>query len=75
MDADGKNVKRLTYEPGYDGGAFFNARLHQDRLARVAARPGKELEEYKALLAQQLVQADASSSSTSRTPTAPTRTR
>ncbi|MDP7654911.1 MAG: peptidase M28, partial [Roseibacillus sp.] len=25
MDADGSNVKRLTSEPGYDGGAFFNA--------------------------------------------------
>ena len=25
MDADGSNVKRLTDEPGYDGGPFFNA--------------------------------------------------
>ncbi|MCF6314657.1 MAG: M28 family peptidase [Verrucomicrobiales bacterium] len=25
MDADGKNVKRLTTSPGYDGGPFFNA--------------------------------------------------
>ena len=25
MDADGSNVKRLTSEPGYDGGPFFNA--------------------------------------------------
>ena len=25
MDADGKNVQRLTSTPGYDGGAFFNA--------------------------------------------------
>ena len=25
MDADGKNVRRLTNTPGYDGGAFFNA--------------------------------------------------
>ena len=24
MDKDGKNVKRLTHTPGYDGGAFFN---------------------------------------------------
>ena len=25
MDADGKNVRRLTNDAGYDGGAFFNA--------------------------------------------------
>lgn len=25
MDADGKNVKRLTDSPGYDGGTFFSA--------------------------------------------------
>jgi len=25
MDADGKNVRRLTKAPGYDGGPFFNA--------------------------------------------------
>ena len=24
MDTDGKNIKRLTHEPGYDGGAFFS---------------------------------------------------
>ncbi|MCS6858918.1 MAG: M20/M25/M40 family metallo-hydrolase [Abditibacteriales bacterium] len=24
MDANGKNVRRLTHEPGYDGGAFFS---------------------------------------------------
>ncbi|HEY4491174.1 MAG TPA: hypothetical protein VI958_04195, partial [Acidobacteriota bacterium] len=25
MDADGKNLRRLTHTPGYDGGAFFSA--------------------------------------------------
>lgn len=25
MDADGSNVRRLTHEPGYDGGPFFSA--------------------------------------------------
>lgn len=24
-DIDGLNVKRLTFEPGYDGGAFYSA--------------------------------------------------
>ena len=70
MDADGKNVKRLTHTPGYDGGAFFNADCTQDRLARVAPKPGKELDEYQALLAQRPRAPDASSSSTSPTPTA-----
>ncbi len=54
MDADGKNVKRLTFTPGYDGGAFFN----QDcsRIVWRASRPkGKALEEYQSLLAQGLV--------------------
>ena len=41
MDADGKNVRRLTHTPGYDGGAFFNRRLHADRLARLAAQAGQ----------------------------------
>jgi len=25
MDLDGKNVRRMTYTPGYDGGAFFSS--------------------------------------------------
>ena len=37
MDADGKNVRRLTDAPGYDGGAFFSPDCSQDRLARLAA--------------------------------------
>ncbi|CUS87081.1 WD40-like Beta Propeller Repeat [Candidatus Kryptonium thompsonii] len=24
MDLDGRNIKRLTFEKGYDGGAFFS---------------------------------------------------
>lgn len=55
MDADGKNVKRLTFTPGYDGGAFFNRDC--TRLVWRASRPkpGKELEDYQSLLAQGLV--------------------
>ncbi len=54
MDADGKNVKRLTFTPGYDGGAFFNTDC--SRIVWRASRPkGKALEEYQALLAQGLV--------------------
>src|SRR4051794_16842865 len=54
MDADGKNVKRLTHTMGYDGGAFFNADC--TKIVWRASRPvGKELEDYKRLLAERLV--------------------
>jgi len=54
MDADGKNVKQLTSSPGYDGGAFFSTDC--SRIVWRSSRPqGKELDEYKALLAQNLV--------------------
>jgi hypothetical protein len=54
MDADGKNVVRLTSTPGYDGGAFFNADC--TKIVWRASRPkGKDLEDFKALLAQNLV--------------------
>jgi Tol biopolymer transport system component len=53
-DAAGKNVKRLTDEPGYDGGAFFSADCTQ--IVWRASRPeGAALEEYKKLLAEGLV--------------------
>ena len=55
MDADGKNVKRLTNTPGYDGGAFFNADCSKIVWRASRPRPGKELEDYKALLAKGLV--------------------
>jgi Tol biopolymer transport system component len=54
MDADGKNVKQLTSAPGYDGGAFFSADC--SKIVWRSSRPaGKDLDEYKALLAQNLV--------------------
>jgi len=55
MDRDGKNVKRLTHAVGYDGGAFFNDDC--TKLVWRASRPkaGPELDEYKALLKQNLV--------------------
>jgi hypothetical protein len=55
MDADGKNVKRLTDTPGYDGGAFFNADCSKIVYRASRPRPGKELDDYKKLLAQNLV--------------------
>lgn len=54
MDADGKNAKQLTSTPGYDGGAFFSADC--SRIVWRSSRPqGKDLDDYKALLAQNLV--------------------
>jgi hypothetical protein len=54
MDADGKNVVRLTHEIGYDGGAFFSPDC--SKIVWRSSRPtGKDLEEYQALLKQNLV--------------------
>jgi Tol biopolymer transport system component len=54
MDADGKNANQLTNSPGYDGGAFFSPDC--SKIVWRSSRPqGKDLEEYKALLAQHLV--------------------
>src|SRR5262245_53037608 len=55
MDADGKNVKRLTTGVGYDGGAFFNADCTRIVWRASRPRPGPELDDYKRLLAQNLV--------------------
>jgi Tol biopolymer transport system component len=54
MNADGSNVIRLTDTPGYDGGAFFSADCSQ--IVWRAAHPrGADLEDYRRLLAQNLV--------------------
>ncbi len=54
MDADGSHLRQLTDLPGYDGGAFFSPDC--SKLVWRTSRPtGKDLEDYKALLAQNLV--------------------
>ena len=55
MDADGGDVRRLTDTPGYDGGAFYSADCQQIvwRASRPAA--GEELEDFRQLLAEDLV--------------------
>jgi Tol biopolymer transport system component len=55
MDADGKNVKRLTSTPGYDGGAFFNKDCSKIVWRASRPKPGKELDDFKGLLAKGLV--------------------
>ncbi|MFN2238596.1 MAG: M20/M25/M40 family metallo-hydrolase [Thermoanaerobaculia bacterium] len=52
------NVKRLTDEPGYDGGAFYNADCTE--IVWRASRPeGEELADYRRLLAQNLIRPGA----------------
>lgn len=54
MDADGSNVTRLTQAPGYDGGAFFSSDC--SKIVWRASRPtGEMLQDYQALLAEDLV--------------------
>jgi Tol biopolymer transport system component len=55
MDQDGRNVKRLTFTPGYDGGAFFNKDCTKLVWRASRPKPGKDLEDYQRLLAQGLV--------------------
>lgn len=55
MNIDGTGLKRLTFAPGYDGGAFFSEDCQ--RIVWRSARPrnGAELEEMRSLLRQHLV--------------------
>jgi Tol biopolymer transport system component len=55
MNSDGSGVQRLTNTPGYDGGAFFNRDCSRIVWRASRPRPGKELDDYKGLLAQGLV--------------------
>jgi TolB protein len=56
MNMDGTHVRRLTTEIGYDGGAFFSP--DSKRIVYRASHPKNtaELDAYKALLAQNLVE-------------------
>jgi TolB protein len=56
MDIDGSNQKQVTFGLGYDGGAFFSP--DGSKLVFRASRPEtpEEIQTYKALLAQGLVQ-------------------
>lgn len=55
---DGTDIRRITRAPGYDGGAFFSPNGAQ--LVWRASRPkGRELDDYRALLARGLVRPTA----------------
>ncbi|WP_455205130.1 TolB family protein [Kaarinaea lacus] len=54
MNPEGNSVEQLTHEAGYDGGAFFS--LDGEWIVWRASRPtGKDLEDYKTLLAEGLI--------------------
>lgn len=55
MNADGSDVQKLTDEPGYDGGPFFSP--DGSKIIYRARHPetAEELEDYQALLADNLV--------------------
>jgi Tol biopolymer transport system component len=55
MDSDGRNVRRLTREQGYDGGAFFNRDCTKLVWRASRPKPGAEQDEYRRLLQQNLV--------------------
>jgi len=56
MNLDGTHLRRLTHEVGYDGGAFFSP--DSKRIVYRAYHPtdAAEVEEYRSLLAQNLVE-------------------
>jgi Tol biopolymer transport system component len=54
LEADGSGLRRLTFAPGYDGGAFFSPDC--SKLVWRASRPeGPELAAYRELLARHRV--------------------
>ncbi|MEW6543761.1 MAG: hypothetical protein AB1411_09125 [Nitrospirota bacterium] len=56
MNLDGTHVRRLTDELGYDGGAFFSPDGRRIVYRASHPRGPAEIEQYKALLAQRLVE-------------------
>jgi Tol biopolymer transport system component len=55
MDSDGKNVRRLTQFPGYDGGAFFSPDSKKLVFRAYHIQDPKDLSDYQELLRQNLV--------------------
>jgi TolB protein len=54
MKADGSDVRRLTHRPGPDGGPFFSHDGRSIVFRGRALSPGKELDDYRALLKEGL---------------------
>jgi Tol biopolymer transport system component len=56
MDSDGKNVKRLTTELGYDGGPFFSRDGKQIVYRAFHPTKPEEIARYKQKLAENLIE-------------------
>ena len=56
MDLDGSNVKQITFELGYDGGAFFSPDGTKIIFRSSRPKTEEEIKEYTDLLAEGLVQ-------------------
>lgn len=54
-DLDGKNIKRLTHDAGYDGGGFVSWDSKKIVYRRDRIETDKEMADFKSLLAQHLV--------------------
>jgi TolB protein len=59
MDADGRHVRRLTNELGYDGGPFFSRDGKKIVYRANHPRTAAEVERYKKLLAENLIEPNA----------------
>jgi hypothetical protein len=55
MDANGKNIRRLTHELGYDGGPFFSPDGKKIVFRAYHPETPEEIADYKSLLAQNLL--------------------
>ncbi len=55
MDADGRHVKQLTHELGYDGGPVFSPDRKSIVYRAYHPKGEKEITEYKDLLSQNLI--------------------
>ena len=58
MNGDGSDVRRLTNLPGPDGGAFFSADGSKIVFRGRHTPPGKELDDYMALLKKESLAPD-----------------
>jgi Tol biopolymer transport system component len=56
MDADGKNIKRLTTDLGYDGGAFFSSDNKQIIYRAYHPKTPEQIARYKQKLIENLIE-------------------
>jgi Tol biopolymer transport system component len=56
MDADGRNVRRLTSELGYDGGPFFSRDGRQIVYRSFHPKTPEAVERYKKLLSENVIE-------------------